>query len=201
MTKRVLIATSNQGKLAEIKAVMQGLSVEWCCLADLPSFPDAVEDGETFAANADKKALHFAQNAGMWTLADDSGLEVDALDGAPGVRSARYSDSGNDADNNRKLVRALSGVDAEQRTARFVCCLSLAKPGAVLARTRGQIEGRIIDEPRGHNGFGYDPHFWVPELHRTTAELAPDHKNRVSHRGQALRLMVTQLESLVGHAS
>jgi XTP/dITP diphosphohydrolase len=194
---RVLIATSNPGKLREIQAVMADVPVTWCSLGDFPTIPEAVEDGATFAKNAQKKALHYAGHAGGWALADDSGLEVDALGGAPGVISARYSDAGTDAANNRKLIENLRGVPDDLRTARFVCELALAEPDRVLATARGVIEGRIIDDPRGANGFGYDPHFWVPELHATTAELESAHKNRISHRGQALRAMIPRLQALL----
>ena len=198
MTKRrILIATGNPGKLREIQAVFADVPVAWCTLGDLPAMPEAVEDGATFEANADKKALHYASLSALWTLADDSGLVVDALGGAPGVRSARYSPSGRDPDNNRKLVAELAGVPQEQRTARFVCCVALARPGAVLARARGTFEGQVIDTPRGANGFGYDPHFWLPELERTSAELEPAHKNRISHRGNALRALLPQLRTLI----
>lgn len=195
--RRILIATANRGKLREIQAVFADFPAEWMTLADMPPLPECVEDGATFEANARKKALHYAAAAGLWTLADDSGLVVDALDGAPGVRSARYSPSGRDADNNARLVAELAGVSEARRTARFVCCVALAAPGGVLATARGTIAGRIIDEPRGTNGFGYDPHFWVPELGATTAELPPEHKNRISHRGNALRALLPKLRTLL----
>lgn len=196
--RRVLIATGNSGKLREIQAVFAEVAANWCALMDFPALPEAVEDEDSFAANAAKKALHFAKLTGLWTLADDSGLVVDALGGEPGVRSARYSPSGADADNNRKLIAALAGVPDEQRSARFVCCLAFAEPGRVLATANGVISGRIIDIPRGANGFGYDPHFLVPELGRTTAELDPAHKNRISHRGKALRALQPRLQALLG---
>jgi XTP/dITP diphosphohydrolase len=193
--RRILIATGNRGKLGEIEAVYADLPVQWCTLAEFPGVPEVVEDGATLEDNAEKKALHYAAQSGLWTLADDSGLEVDALGGQPGVHSARYSSSGLDADNNRELVAALQGVPHERRTARFVCCLALAEPGRMLATARGTIAGQIIDEPRGTHGFGYDPHFWVPELGRTTAELTPAHKNRISHRGNALRALGPKLSA------
>ena len=197
MQKKILIATSNKGKLVEIQAVMSHLPVEWYCLADLQPMPEVVEDGATFEANAEKKALHYAGQSDMWTLADDSGLVVDALGGEPGVHSARYAQTGNDLDNNHKLISELSGVAQEDRSARFVCCMVLARPGEVLARAKGTIEGQIIDQPRGQNGFGYDPHFWVPELEATTAELPPEHKNRISHRGKALQAIIPDLQKAV----
>jgi len=195
--RHILIATANRGKLREIQAIFADFPAQWVTLADLPSLPECVEDGATFAANARKKALHYAAASGLWTLADDSGLVVDALDGAPGVRSARYSPSGRDADNNARLIAELAGVPEARRSARFVCCVALAAPGGVLATARGTIAGRIIDKPRGTNGFGYDPHFWVPELGATTAELPPEHKNRISHRGNALRALLPKLRALL----
>lgn len=195
--RRILIATSNAGKVREMRAVLASLPVELCELGDVPPMPEVVEDGDTFEANALKKALSYAEQSGLWTLADDSGLEVDALGGAPGVHSARYSGTGDDLANNRKLIAALAGVSETERTARFVCCLALVGMGKVLATARGTIEGRIIDEPRGQNGFGYDPHFYVPELQTTTAELTPDHKNRISHRGIALLSIIPKIQLLL----
>lgn len=198
MTRRILIATSNPGKLRELEAIAGTLPVAWCTLADRnDSLPEAIEDGHTFEENAAKKSMHYARLSGEWTLADDSGLVVDVLGGAPGVHSARYAGGRGDLANNRKLIAELSGVPAERRSARFVCCMALASPGGVLATSRGEIEGRIVDEPRGENGFGYDPHFFVAELGATTAELDPEHKNRISHRGKAMRAMLREIERLV----
>ncbi len=186
--RTILIATTNRGKLREIEAVMRDLPVVWTVLADLPPMPECVEDGSTFEANAEKKALHYARLSGLWTLADDSGLEVDALGGEPGVRSARFAgEPKSDARNNARLVALLSGVPPDRRTARFRCALALADGSRVLARAQGCVEGLIVDEARGKNGFGYDPHFLIPALGRTAAELDPEQKNRISHRGQALQ--------------
>jgi len=194
---RILIATKNPGKLREIRRLTAGHDWSFLSLADLPAIPEAVEDGATFAENARKKALHYAGHSGLPTLADDSGLEVDALDGAPGVHSARYAgEPRDDAANNRKLLEHLAGVLPQQRTARFRCAMALAIPGRVLAETQGCVEGLILTEPRGTGGFGYDPLFLLPELGRTMAELEPDEKNRLSHRGQALREMLARLEQL-----
>jgi XTP/dITP diphosphohydrolase len=195
--RTILIATTNRGKLREIQAVAAGLPVTWQSLADHPGLPEVVEDGATFEANAAKKALQYAALTGLWTLADDSGLEVDALDGEPGVHSARYSGTGDDLANNRKLVAALRDVPMPQRTARFVCHLALAADGRILATAPGVIEGHIIDAPRGTNGFGYDPHFLLIERGVTTAELPPEEKNRISHRGQALRKLLAELPALL----
>lgn len=191
----ILIATTNTGKLYEVRAVLGDLPLRWQGLAEYPSFPEPVEDADSFEGNAILKALYYARLAGCWTLADDSGLEVDALAGAPGVFSSRYAGrNGDDAANNAKLLAALAGVPPEKRTARFRCCLALASPSRLLATTSGTVEGRIIDEPRGNNGFGYDPHFFVPEMGLTTAEMSPEQKNRISHRGRALRCMRLEIE-------
>ena len=208
----ILIATGNPGKAREIEAVLgesraspvAPVEIHWKTLSDLPDpIHEPVETGDTFAANATLKSRYYARATGLWTLADDSGLVVDALDGAPGVFSARYADlpegssrRRRDEATNRKLIERLQGVPAEQRTARFRCVLALTDGDRVLATAEGAIEGRIIDEPRGEGGFGYDPHFLVPELGRTTAELRPDHKNRISHRGQALRAMQDAMDKL-----
>lgn len=186
--RKILIATSNPGKLREIEAVMGDLPVDWIGLSDVPAIDEPVEDRPTFAENARLKATYYAKAAGMWALADDSGLEVDALDGEPGVRSSRYAgEACDDAANNAKLIHKLAGVAIDKRTARFRCAVALASPDGVLAEADGKIEGQIIDEARGENGFGYDPHFFVPSLGKTTAELRPEHKNSISHRGNALR--------------
>jgi len=154
------------------------------------------ETGETFAQNARDKALYYARATGRWCLADDSGLEVDALNGAPGVRSARYSGqaAGPDPDrksvdraNNSKLLAALEGVRDAERTARFVCHLALADPQKVLIEAHGTVEGLIASKPAGDNGFGYDPLFYLPDHGCTAAQLPPQAKNRISHRGKAVR--------------
>ncbi len=190
----LLIATSNLGKLREIEAVFASLRLQFEDLRQYPDLAAAVEDADTFMANAEKKALHYAEQTGLPALADDSGLEVDCLGGRPGVRSARFAGRhGDDQANNAKLIELLRDVPLEERSARFRCAIVVADGGAVLARAEGAIEGLIINEPRGENGFGYDPHFLVPDLGKTTAELAPEHKNRISHRGQALRSILDAL--------
>ncbi len=187
----VLLATRNAGKLREIRQMTADSSLVWHSLAEFPDVPEPDESGQTFAENARLKALHFAAATGLCTLADDSGLEVDALGGAPGVYSARFAGfPRDDAANNRKLVAALAGVPQERRTARFRCALAMARADEVLLEADGAVEGRIIDQPRGDNGFGYDPHFLVPHLGRTMAELPADQKNALSHRGQALRSLL-----------
>ncbi len=197
-TPTILIATTNPGKLREVNAVLGALPLGLMGLADFPDVPEPVEDAPTFEGNARIKALYYAGQTGVWALADDSGLEVDALDGAPGVYSARYAGvNGGDAANNAKLIEALRAAHEARRTARFRCVVVLARRDAVLAVGRGAIEGVIIDEPRGANGFGYDPHFLVPSLGKTAAELPPEHKNRISHRGRALADILPHLRALL----
>ncbi|MBN1345985.1 MAG: XTP/dITP diphosphatase [Phycisphaerae bacterium] len=196
--RRIVIATANPGKFREISAVMADLPIDWVPLSELPPIEEPVEDGETFAENARLKALYYAKATGLWALADDSGLEIDALGGAPGVYSARYAgEPCDDAANNARIVRELAGVPAEGRTARFRCAIALASEDHTLAEADGKIEGVIIDEARGQNGFGYDPHFFVPSLGKTTAEITPEHKNSISHRGNALRAIRPAIERCV----
>jgi len=197
-TGALLIATSNQGKVREVRAVLSSLSVDLIGLCDVRAVDPPEEHGETFKENAIAKALYYARATRHLTLADDSGLEVDVLGGAPGIHSARYAGPGcDDKENNAKLIAALAGVPAERRTARFRCTLVLADAVEVRACTVGVIEGLIIDQARGANGFGYDPHFFVPGFGSTTAEMTPAQKNRISHRGRALAAMVPLLERLL----
>lgn len=192
--REILLATRNRGKVREIEQLTADAGWTWRGLDDFPDIPDVVEDGATFAENARKKALHYAAATGLTTLADDSGLEVDGLDGKPGVHSARYAGSPkSDAANNRKLVEALRGVPAEKWTARFRCAMALVGDGEVVAETSGAVEGRIVAEPRGDGGFGYDPHFFVGQCGKRMAELPPETKNAISHRGQAMRAMVARM--------
>jgi len=202
--KTILVATTNPGKVRELRAML-GDRVEWKSLADFPGIGEVQEDGETFAENARKKALGYAQATGLWTLADDSGLVVDALGGAPGVNSARFSgeraagaDRGTiDRRNMEKLLSLLEGIPMEKRTARFVCCLCLAGPEQVLTETRGTVEGLIAEEPAGTSGFGYDPVFLVPRLGRTVAQIDAEQKNAISHRGNAIRKLMPLLGELL----
>lgn len=165
---------------------------DWSDLSAHPGTPPVDETGHTFRANACLKAAAYAARFGTYALADDSGLEVDALKGSPGVHSARWAemhDAGKgDADNNRLLLKQLDAVPDTERTGRFVCVLALADPGGrILLTAHDTVEGRILRTPHGSNGFGYDPLFFINELNRTAAELAPEEKHRVSHRGKALR--------------
>lgn len=184
----IVIATTNRGKAREVLAVLGDLPLDLRTLSDFPDITPPEETAETFAGNAALKASYYARATGQWTLADDSGLEVDALNGAPGIYSARFAGAkGDDTANNRKLIEELQSVPPAERTARFRCALALANANRVIATAEGKVEGVMIDEPRGVNGFGYDPHFWVPNLNRTVAEMPSDLKNFISHRGQALR--------------
>lgn len=193
----IIVATQNAGKVAEFKAVLSGLPYKVLSLADLGNFPEAPEKGETFAENACSKAKFYARLTGKLCLADDSGLEVDYLKGAPGVYSARYAgEHASDQDNNRKLLEQLCGVVPEKRTGRFRCVLALSDSEKLWCIADGTVEGVILAEPRGNNGFGYDPLLFVPELGRSLAELPPQEKNEISHRGRALKKLVDQLAAL-----
>jgi len=185
---RLVIGTHNRNKAGEIARILDSPGLELLTLEAFPGAPEPVEDGATFEENAVKKAAELADALGMLVAADDSGLEVDALDGRPGVLSARYGgEHGNDPRNIERLLREMQDVPREKRAARFRCVAALAEPGRLLATTEGRLEGRIAEEPRGCNGFGYDPVFVVPGLGKTCAELEPEEKNLISHRGQAFR--------------
>ncbi|MFW6107728.1 MAG: XTP/dITP diphosphatase [bacterium] len=195
----LVIGTHNEKKGREIAAILASPGLELKTLADFPDAPEPVEDGETFEENATKKATELADALGRAVVADDSGLEVPALGGEPGVHSARYAgEHGNDPRNIERLLRELDGLPAEERTARFRTVAALAVPGRLLARTTGSLEGVIADAPRGTGGFGYDPVFYLPELGRTCAELSPAEKNRVSHRGRAFRKLKERLPERLG---
>lgn len=193
----LLVATTNPGKAGEVHLGLRDLPLTLETLEHYPSLQAPVEDAPTFEGNARLKALYYAALTGRWTLADDSGLEVDALDGQPGVLSSRFAGrGGDDQANNAKLIAALASVPQDRRTARFRCVLALARPGEVILTAEGSVEGSIIDQGRGSNGFGYDPHFLLPDLGKTAAELRPEEKNRISHRGQAVRSLRAKLGSL-----
>ncbi len=203
---RVLIATSNAGKLRDFVGAAAPFAVTVAAIPNFSSLTPVIEDGATFEENARKKADSYSMAApGELVLADDSGLEIDALGGAPGVHSARYAagdpqgrdlrmgephSSGRNADdeaNNAKVLRQLAGVTGEGRAARFVCVLAVARDGQTLHTFRGTAEGMILDSPRGHNGFGYDPLFYFPTISKTFAELTAEEKALYSHRGAAFR--------------
>lgn len=194
----ILLATYNTGKLRELRQMTADSPWTWRNLQDFPGIPPAIEDGATFAENACRKALHYWRHTRRPTLAEDSGLEVDALGGEPGVRSARFAgEPCDDSANNRRLVALLREVPPERRTARYRCAMALAVDDRIVIQTSGTLEGRIIDDPRGGGGFGYDPHFLIPALGRTAAELDPQAKNQISHRGQALRALLAQLATIL----
>lgn len=192
----LLLATSNAGKLREFRTLLADLPVNWLSLSDVNLNGMVVEEtGETFTANALLKAQRYSEACGLPTLADDSGIVVDALNGAPGVYSARYAPTEQEC--NTKLLNALVGIPSEQRTARYVAVLALIVPDQMTVITEGRIEGRIGFSPRGVNGFGYDPIF-VLDDQRTMAELAPTEKNVISHRGRALIKLQPLLPCLFG---
>ncbi len=183
---RLLVATTNRGKLAEIRDILGGTSTTLITLDDHPGIAEPEETGTTFAANARLKARYYAGATRELTVAEDSGLEIDALDGEPGVRSARFNGESY-ADKFAAIRRMLAERGAGDSTARFVCALALARPGAVLWEAAGVVEGRVQLPPRGEGGFGYDPIFHYPPYGRTLAEVTPEEKAAVSHRGQAFR--------------
>jgi len=198
MPRILVIATRNRKKFEEMVAILRGLKARLKSPDDFSGVPAVPETGETFEENARTKALLYARATGRWALADDSGLEVDALRGLPGVRSSRWGgEEGNDRLNNETLMKALAGRPKETWTARYRCVMALATPEKVLATTEGVCEGRITDRPAGANGFGYDPYFWLPERGCTMAELAPDVKNRLSHRFRALEAMRKHLGKIL----
>lgn len=197
----LLVATTNAGKFAEVQAFLKNYPLRILSLEGIAGPPQVVENGRTFEENALKKARTLAQFSGLITLADDSGLEVDALDGAPGIYSARYAGAeSNDKRNNEKLLRELQQVPEVKRTARFVCALALVVPEPNRSRqwtVRKSCEGRIAFGFKGIHGFGYDPLFFYPPLGKTFGELERDIKASVSHRGKALRIFADKLPSLL----
>lgn len=188
----LLIATANPGKAREFREMLGPERFAWHDLSEFRGDTPVEETGRTFRANACLKASAYARRHRMWALADDSGLEVDALDRKPGVTSARWAEihhaGKGDADNNRLLLKQLEPVSDDRRTARFVCVLALSDPhGRIILTARDTVEGRILRQPRGNHGFGYDPLFFIESLGKTTAELSPGQKHAISHRGKALR--------------
>lgn len=197
---RLLIASGNEHKVAEISRLLAGTGWEVVSLRDFPDLELPPEDADSFAGNAEIKARAGAAATGLWTLADDSGLAVDYLGGAPGVHSARYAgEEKDDEANNRKLLAAMADCPRERRTARFICALVLVGPQGQVYRTEGRCEGRIGYEGRGEQGFGYDPLFWLEGLGErdvTMAELSMAEKNKLSHRAAALEAMLPHLLEL-----
>lgn len=192
---KIFLATGNKHKIDEIKAIFAGLKgIEIYSIKDGIEIPEVVEDGKTFEENSAKKALEIAKYTGMITIADDSGLCVDALNGAPGVYSARFSAEGTDEANNRKLMEEMK--DKDNRKCRFVSVVTLGKPDGRSYSFRGEVEGELLREARGNGGFGYDPYFYVAEYGKTLAEM-PDIKNKISHRANALKKLEAHLEYIL----
>ncbi len=197
--RELLLATTNYHKLEEYRAIFSGLPFHFLSLHDIHLDLDVEEAGTTFAENAELKALAYARASGMLTLADDSGLEIDALGGAPGIYSARFAGKETSYEERfRLLLEQLKGLTRERRTARFRCVIALAEPSGYYQTVEGTLEGLIADTPRGQYGFGYDPIFFIPELGKTSAELTPEHKNRISHRGRAAQLAAALLKNWPG---
>lgn len=196
--RQLLLATHNQGKLHELTQLLAGAPLQVVSLRDLGIAHEVTESGDTFLANATLKAIEYSRFTDALTLADDSGLEVIALAGAPGVRSARYGGQGLDDDKrNALLIKELQPLGWEERTARFVCVLALAQSGALVRTFNGTVEGLIAFEPRGRNGFGYDPVFYYPPRARTFGELPRSDKDKVSHRGLALSKFRKYIEGVL----
>jgi XTP/dITP diphosphohydrolase len=194
---KILLATQNQGKVRELQEMLSDAQIEVLSLRDVPNWEDVEETGSTFAENAALKAHAAAERTGYISLADDSGLEVDALGGAPGVYSARYAGEPKDDErNNDKLLEALQDVPDEKRTGRFRCALVIVTPEGQEFLTEGTVEGRILHARRGQEGFGYDPLFFVSDFGRTMAELTMSQKNKISHRAQAMQKAIPILKNL-----
>ena len=192
MIKEVVLATKNQGKIKEFTELLSPVFGKVLSLREFNSLPEIVEDGETFGENALKKARVISKLTQKITLADDSGLEVDALGGRPGVFSSRYAgENAGDEENINKLLQELKG--AANRNARFVCCLALVFPDGKEITVEGRCEGVIVEEPKGKGGFGYDPVFYLPELNKTMAELTLEEKNLLSHRSRAVNALIMYL--------
>ncbi|MBI3316996.1 MAG: RdgB/HAM1 family non-canonical purine NTP pyrophosphatase [Candidatus Omnitrophica bacterium] len=197
MKKSLLVATTNEKKYSEIRSLLQDLDLEIVSLRDLSPIQEVPESGVTFEKNAELKAVGYAQQTGLMTLAEDSGLCCDALEGAPGIYSARFSGEGkNDGDNNQKLLRLLEKVPDNCRGAYFKCVATLAQSGKILASFDGEVHGVIAKEPRGKNGFGYDPLFIYPPYGKTFGEIPQDMKFKVSHRTRALEKVGVYLATL-----
>jgi XTP/dITP diphosphohydrolase len=193
---KLLVASSNPGKLAEYRALAAGHPIELDFLPGFDSLPSFPENAPTFAENAAGKALHYSRFVELPVIADDSGLVVPALGGAPGVQSARYAGEGASSEQRiEKLLREMQGLRGKQREARFVCVLALAQAGRVRAVFSDAVEGVLLEAPRGTGGFGYDPIFYYPPLGQTFAEIPREQKNAISHRGRAFAKLMAEIES------
>lgn len=184
---KLVLASNNKGKLVELEKLLAPLNISVVSLTDYPEMAETIEDGETFADNAIKKAREAAEFTGLTALADDSGLEVDYLNGQPGVISARFAgEPKDDQKNNDKLLSLMAGVPWEKRTARFRCVIAICTPQGDVYTSDGTCDGYVLEQQKGDGGFGYDPLFYVPEYNKTFAELDMAEKNKISHRGRAL---------------
>ncbi len=190
----IIIATSNQNKLKEFKALLKDHKINILSLKDFSQIPAVVEDGKNFYENALKKATTVVRYTGKLTIADDSGIEVEALGGKPGVYSSRFAgEDASDEENNARLMKELQGIPPDKRGACFKCALVIAKSEGETAFVEGECRGTIIEELRGHYGFGYDPLFLVPEYNKTFSEITPEEKNKISHRAKALQKLLKLL--------
>jgi XTP/dITP diphosphohydrolase len=195
----VIVVTRNKGKIREIREALKGLRLRIHGLSDFPGVPEIDEDGKSFAENALKKARFYSKYFGKLTLADDSGLEVDALNGLPGVYSARYAgEEASSQENNRRLLREMQGLPISKRGARFKCILAMASPDGKEVTVEGSCKGRIGFREKGKRGFGYDPLFILPRRGKTMAELSLEEKNRISHRGKALKKLKRLITNFQG---
>ncbi|MFL7839245.1 MAG: RdgB/HAM1 family non-canonical purine NTP pyrophosphatase [Candidatus Promineifilaceae bacterium] len=199
ITRTILVATHNQGKVTEYAEMMSGLNMNWMSLDDIGLIQEVEETGATFLANAQLKASEYAKMSGLLTLADDSGLVVDALEGAPGVKTARYGGAGlSSKERYEYLLAQLAGVAPQDRGARFVCVIAVAgADGRVLTTAEGRVEGFIALQAAGEGGFGYDPVFYLPDQDRTMAQLPPGVKHTLSHRGKALKAVEPRLKEIL----
>ncbi len=192
---KIFLATGNKKKIDEMSKILEGTDFEILSIKDGVDIPEVIEDGNTFEENSKKKALEIAKFTNMITISDDSGLCVEALNGEPGVYSARYAgENANDSDNNKKLIENLQGI--ENRKAKFVTVITLGMPDGRSYSFRGEVEGEIIDEARGKDGFGYDPHFYMAEYGKTFAEM-PEIKNQISHRARALKALKDGIDKIL----
>ncbi|NMB33228.1 MAG: XTP/dITP diphosphatase [Clostridium sp.] len=197
--RRFVIASKNNGKLKEIEEILEGLPLKVVSMEQAGIRKDVIESGKTFEENALIKAREVHNICGEVVMADDSGLEVDFLNGAPGIYSSRFAgEHANDIDRNNKLLSILKGIPIGKRGARFVCVIALVFPGGKEFIMRGELKGFIGTEPKGNNGFGYDPLFFIPEYNMTSAQMDPGMKHRISHRGKALKMMVERIKTELG---
>jgi XTP/dITP diphosphohydrolase len=194
----VVVATRNKGKIREIRKALKGLGLRIYALSDFPDVPEIEEDGKSFTENALKKARFYSKYFGKLTIADDSGLEVEWLKGLPGIYSARYAGKGAlTRENNQKLINEMEGISLSKRGARFKCVIAIVSPDGREAIAEGSCKGRIGFEEKGRRGFGYDPFFILPKYGKTMAELSLEEKNKISHRGKALRKLRRRIVALM----